>query len=103
MRSAATGSKLRRFAKHLIQPQYGDLAGLNAYSVPQVLAATLPVGALSSQIDTIVKLLRVLMLGPVVLGIAYVVPERQRRRWPGSASTSTFAPLRSVAAGSRWW
>lgn len=48
-------------------PQYGVLAGLTVYAVPQVLAATAPVGALAVQIGTLVKLVRVLMLGPVVL------------------------------------
>lgn len=47
--------------------QYGALAGLTVYAVPQVLAATLPIGALANQIGTVVKLVRVLMLGPVVL------------------------------------
>ena len=37
------------------------------YAVPQVLAATLPIGALANQVGTLVKLARVLMLGPVVL------------------------------------
>ena len=46
------------------------LAGLTIYAVPQVLAATLPIGALSNQVGTIVKLVRVLMLGPVVLGLS---------------------------------
>ena len=46
--------------------QYGVLAGLTVYAVPQVLAATLPISVLSGQIGTVVKLLRVLMLGPVV-------------------------------------
>jgi hypothetical protein len=46
------------------------LAGLTVYAVPQVLAATLPIGALSNQVGTIVKLVRVLMLGPVVLGLS---------------------------------
>jgi uncharacterized integral membrane protein (TIGR00698 family) len=46
--------------------QYGVLAGLTVYAVPQVLAATLPIGALSNQVGTVVKLVRVLMLGPVV-------------------------------------
>jgi uncharacterized integral membrane protein (TIGR00698 family) len=46
--------------------QYGVLAGLTVYAVPQVLAATVPVGLLSTQIGTLVKLVRVLMLGPVV-------------------------------------
>ena len=47
--------------------QYGVLAGLTVYAVPQVLAATAPVAALSVQVGTLVKLVRVLMLGPVVL------------------------------------
>ncbi len=49
--------------------QYGVLAGLTVYAVPQVLAATLPIGALSNQIGTVVKLVRVLMLGPVVAAL----------------------------------
>ncbi|SDR48910.1 conserved hypothetical integral membrane protein [Rhizobiales bacterium GAS191] len=50
--------------------QYGVFAGLTVYAVPQVIAATAPVAALSVQIGTLVKLIRVLMLGPVVLGLA---------------------------------
>ena len=51
----------------LSDTQYGTLAGLTVYAVPQVLAATVPIGALSNQVGTLVKLVRVLMLGPVVL------------------------------------
>ncbi|MDQ2808536.1 MAG: putative sulfate exporter family transporter [Chloroflexota bacterium] len=47
--------------------QYGVLAGMTVYAVPQVLAATFPVSALSGQVGTLVKLVRVLMLGPVVV------------------------------------
>jgi uncharacterized integral membrane protein (TIGR00698 family) len=47
--------------------QYGVLAGLTVYAVPQVLAATAPAGAAAVQLGTLVKLVRVLMLGPVVL------------------------------------
>ena len=50
--------------------QYGVLAGLSVYAVPQVLAATFPVSALAGQVGTLVKLVRVLMLGPVVLFFA---------------------------------
>ena len=50
--------------------QYGVLAGLTVYAVPQVLAAAFPVSALSGQVGTLVKLVRVLMLGPVVLFFA---------------------------------
>ncbi|HXB25414.1 MAG TPA: ATP-dependent 6-phosphofructokinase [Gemmatimonadaceae bacterium] len=54
----------------LTEIQYGALAGLTVYAVPQVLAATLPVSAASAQIGTIVKLTRVLMLGPVVIALS---------------------------------
>lgn len=47
--------------------QYGVLAGLTVYAVPQVLAATVPIGVVSTQVGTLIKLVRVLMLGPVVL------------------------------------
>jgi uncharacterized integral membrane protein (TIGR00698 family) len=50
--------------------QYGVLAGLTVYAVPQVLAATLPIGQLSNQVGTVIKLVRVLMLGPVVLAFS---------------------------------
>ncbi len=71
--------------------QYGVLAGLTVYAVPQVLAATLPIGALSNQVGTVVKLVRVLMLGPVVLGLSVfarhlrnegVAPADAPQRWP---------------------
>ena len=51
----------------LSEYQYGVLAGLTVYAVPQVLAAAFPVSALAGQVGTLVKLVRVLMLGPVVL------------------------------------
>jgi uncharacterized integral membrane protein (TIGR00698 family) len=54
-------------ALHLSGLQYGAFAGLTVYAVPQVLAATAPLGAVAVQIGTLVKLVRVLMLGPVVL------------------------------------
>jgi len=52
--------------------QYGVLAGLTVYAVPQVLAATVPAGLVSTQVGTLVKLIRVLMLGPVVLALSFV-------------------------------
>ncbi len=62
--------------------QYGVLAGLTVYAVPQVLAATFPVSLLSGQVGTLVKLVRVMMLGPVVLFFA--VTHREPAR-PGTA------------------
>lgn len=61
------------------QGQYGVLAGLTVYAVPQVLAATLPVGLASTQIGTLIKLVRVLMLGPVILALSLVSGRRAAR------------------------
>ncbi|WP_430914051.1 YeiH family protein [Methylobacterium sp. sgz302541] len=54
--------------------QYGILAGLTVYAVPQVLAATVPAGLAATQIGTLVKLVRVLMLGPVVVAFSLLAP-----------------------------
>ncbi|MBS0473287.1 MAG: YeiH family putative sulfate export transporter [Proteobacteria bacterium] len=64
------GLPLLSVALHLSPKGFGILAGLTVYAVPQVLAATVPVSALSAQVGTLVKLVRVLMLGPVVLGLS---------------------------------
>jgi uncharacterized integral membrane protein (TIGR00698 family) len=47
--------------------QYGVLAGMSVYAVPQVVAAAAQVSELSQRVATTVKLVRVLLLGPVVL------------------------------------
>lgn len=44
--------------------QYGAMAGMTVYAVPQVLAATYPVSARAGEIGTLVKLMRVLLLMP---------------------------------------
>lgn len=64
--------------------QYGVVAGLTVYSVPQVLAAAFPVSALSGEVGTLVKLVRVLMLGPVLLLFALMAGWRRR---DGTAAT----------------
>jgi uncharacterized integral membrane protein (TIGR00698 family) len=67
--------------------QYGVFAGLTVYAVPQVLAATAPMGPLAVQIGTLVKLVRVLMLGPVVLVLSLLIRRQQSaaRRAAGQA------------------
>lgn len=60
--------------------QYGMFAGLTVYAVPQVLAATAPVSAASAHAGTLVKLLRVLMLGPVVLVLSLLDRQRDRQK-----------------------
>jgi uncharacterized integral membrane protein (TIGR00698 family) len=64
------GLPLLRLPLGLDHYQYGILAGLTVYAVPQVLAAAFPVSVVSGQVGTLVKLVRVLMLGPVVLFFA---------------------------------
>lgn len=74
--------------------QYGVLAGLTVYAVPQVLAAAFPVSVLSGQVGTLVKLVRVLMLGPVVLFFALAYrndPAARSARVPGLQLTR-FVP-----------
>ncbi|MEJ1978514.1 MAG: putative sulfate exporter family transporter [Acetobacteraceae bacterium] len=77
---------------HLSGLQYGVLAGLTVYAVPQVLAATAPIGPLAVQIGTVVKLVRVLMLGPVVLVLS-LVGSRLRE--------ATDVPAPNLSAGDR--
>jgi uncharacterized integral membrane protein (TIGR00698 family) len=66
--------------------QYGVLAGLTVYAVPQVLAAAFAVSVVSGQVATVVKLARVLMLGPVVVFLSL------RRRSAGVMEPSTRKP-----------
>jgi uncharacterized integral membrane protein (TIGR00698 family) len=61
---------------HISEVQYGVLAGLTVYAVPQVLAATAPIGAIALQLGTLVKLVRVLMLGPMILVLTLVTRRR---------------------------
>src|SRR5690606_41182587 len=57
---------------------FGVFAGLTVYAVPQVLAATAPISTLSAQTGTLVKLVRVLLLGPVVVALAVLTRRRGR-------------------------
>ncbi len=77
---------------HQSDLQYGVLAGLTVYAVPQVLAATAPLGAVALQIGTLVKLCRVLMLGPVCLVLSIVA-----RTWREDGDV--LAP--AISAGDR--
>lgn len=75
----------------LSMTQYGVLAGLTVYAVPQVLAATVPVGLVSTQLGTLVKLVRVLMLGPVVIALSVVAGRHAEGPKP-SLSLSRLVP-----------
>lgn len=74
---------------NLSASQYGILAGLTVYAVPQVLAATVPAGLVATQIGTLVKLVRVLMLGPLVVVLS-MIARRRAQNSGGGASSSIF-------------
>jgi uncharacterized membrane protein YadS len=100
--------------------QYGVLAGMTIYAVPQVLAAAVPVSAISSQMGTLVKLVRVLLLGPVIIIFSLTHRTAGSARagllagafsgslwdsppWPRRAvSGSYLAPAESLRTVSRW-
>ena len=65
--------------------QYGVLAGMTVYAVPQALAAAFPVGQLAGEVATLVKLTRVMLLAPVVLSLT-LVWRRVARQSGGPAS-----------------
>lgn len=66
---------------------YGAFAGLTVYAVPQVIAAAAPLGAVAVQMGTLVKLVRVSLLGPVCLALAMLAPRLGGR--PGAPATGT--------------
>lgn len=68
--------------------QYGILAGLTVYAVPQVLAATVPAGLASTQIGTLVKLMRVLLLGPLVVALSLFARRLDKTTNPDTGGTS---------------
>ncbi|WP_298268983.1 putative sulfate exporter family transporter [uncultured Bradyrhizobium sp.] len=78
----------------LTATQYGILAGLTVYAVPQVLAATVPAGIVSTQIGTLVKLVRVLMLGPIVVALSLFVA--RRRKSSTGAKAASISPFKLV-------
>jgi len=75
--------------------QYGILAGLTVYAVPQVLAATVPAGLVATQIGTLVKLMRVLTLGPIVVGFS-LFGRRLRDSAEGPVGSHRAGPLQIV-------
>ena len=71
-------------ALHLKPETYGVVAGLTVYAVPQVLAAAAPMGPVAVQVGALVKLMRVLMLGPVCVVMGLIAPRLtdQAAVWP---------------------
>ena len=72
------GLPLLGMALGLHDAGYGAFAGLTVYAVPQVLAAAAPMGVTALRIGTLVKLVRVLMLGPVCVVLSLVAPGEEK-------------------------
>jgi uncharacterized integral membrane protein (TIGR00698 family) len=71
--------------------QYGILAGLTVYAVPQVIAAAYPVSLLAGNTATLVKLVRVLLLGPLIVALSLRERNRARRKHEALAETPAHA------------
>ena len=76
----------------------GILAGLTVYAVPQVLAAAAPMGTLATQTGVLVKLIRVLALGPVVVILSLIFRNRRTGDRPGIFRLVPWFVLGFVAA-----
>jgi uncharacterized integral membrane protein (TIGR00698 family) len=76
---------------NLSDERFGTVAGLSVYAVPQVLATTFSVSATAGQVGSLVKLTRVMMLGPVVALFAWMYRE-QGAEQGRSFRVGTFLP-----------
>ena len=85
-------------ALHLSPAAGGILAGLTVYAVPQVLAAAGPMGSVAIQVGTLVKLVRVLMLGPIVTGLSLLMARRRASSAPPDAERRRGLPTGLVPA-----
>ena len=81
-------------ALHMSGLQFGALAGLTVYAVPQVLAATSPLGVAAMQFGTLVKLVRVMMLGPICFGLSLLAT--RLRAEPDEAAPAVTAGERGA-------
>ncbi|MGV2979324.1 YeiH family protein [Camelimonas sp. ID_303_24] len=71
---------------------YGALTGLTVYAVPQVLAAAAPFGTTAMHMGALVKLVRVLMLGPICLVLSLFAPRLAPRPAAGGRSAPRRQP-----------
>ena len=75
---------------------FGALAGLTVYAVPQVIAAASPMGVAAVQMGTLVKLVRVLMLGPVCLVLSLVAPRLAPQHVPAGEFVASVPVLKRL-------
>jgi uncharacterized integral membrane protein (TIGR00698 family) len=91
-------------AWHMTPRAFGVFAGLTVYAVPQVLAATAPISSISAQVGALVKLVRVLMLGPVVLVLSLIMRRSaQRKAEAACVGTTNKAPRASFGQLVPWF
>jgi len=72
--------------------QYGVVAGIAVYAVPQVVAAAFTVSNLSGQVATLVKLVRVLFLGPVIVVLRILHPGQAPTGASAIGRVQSFVP-----------
>jgi uncharacterized integral membrane protein (TIGR00698 family) len=72
--------------------QYGVVAGMGVYAVPQVLAAAFSVSDLSGEVATMVKLGRVMLLGPLVLIVGLIAAAQGPRLEGKPLRWGTYLP-----------
>ena len=72
--------------------QYGILVGLSVYAVPQVVAASFVISPEAGLIATQVKLLRVLMLGPVIFGVTLLTRNKKNEKKSILQNIFTYIP-----------
>jgi uncharacterized integral membrane protein (TIGR00698 family) len=77
------------FAFEMAYADYALLTGLTVYAVPQVVAAAAPFGSAVIALATLVKLSRVVMLGPLTLVLSVLAPHfaNSGERPPGGRPT----------------
>ncbi|WP_417812579.1 YeiH family protein [Thalassospira alkalitolerans] len=73
--------------------QYGILSGLTVYAVPQVLATAAPMGTTAIHIGTLVKLVRVMMLGPITVVLSMLAPRLPGKEQVADATTTAKQSL----------
>jgi uncharacterized integral membrane protein (TIGR00698 family) len=64
----------------MTQPEFGVWAGTSVHATPQVVATGFAYGPAAGDVATIVKLVRVLLLAPVVIGLGVWYGREKRRR-----------------------
>ncbi|WP_454886346.1 YeiH family protein [Sphingomonas oryzagri] len=95
------GLPLLGLALHMDGLQFGALAGLTVYAVPQVLAAAAPIGPAAVQMGTLVKLVRVLMLGPVCILLSFLAPYLPKQGAPRNDVVAGGIPASNLSNARR--